>query len=197
MGTLNETNIKILLGTLPVIVTILIAITGYIFTYLHNKRITERNARFERINNQLRNLYGPLYAELTSGQVMWQAFVQKHWPKHNQNAFFNDTHQTTDSEKAIWRHWMRVVFQPHNEHIEKIILENADLLQGDDFPASFIDLISHVGTYKAVIKKWEEGDFSEHTSICNFPGKELMENVEPIYKDLRKKQKELLGLLKR
>jgi hypothetical protein len=191
----DDVMFKIFLTSLPVAASILLALTGYVFTSIHQKRVAERTARLERVNLQLRKLYGPLYAELQTGQAVWAAFAQNFWPAHGQRSYFAEGYATTKKEREVWRHWMTYVFQPHNERIERIILENGDLLEEPELPPSFINLMTHVATYKAVIQKWAKKDFSQIRSISNFPGLELMLTVEPVYHALRNEQVKLLGQL--
>ena len=39
-----------------------------------------------------------------------------------------------------------------------------------------------------------QGDFTEHSSVINFPSEELMAVVEPVYQRLREEQTQLLGM---
>jgi hypothetical protein len=50
------------------IVTITLALIGYVATYLNNIRMSRHQARLERINRQLSELYGPMLATLEGGE---------------------------------------------------------------------------------------------------------------------------------
>lgn len=54
-----------------------------------------------------------------------------------------------------------------------MVIQNADLLEESEVPDCLLTLCAHVAAYKAVLKKWESGDFSESTSIVNFPREEI------------------------
>lgn len=88
---------------------------------------------------------------------------------------------------------MKTVFEPMNSATEKIILQNVDLLESEDIPTAFVDALAHIAAYKAVLHAWEHGDYSEHTSVNNWPHQELMEVVEPELRKLRVRQRELLS----
>jgi len=45
-------------------------------------------------------------------------------------------------------------------------------------PQSFLDLLSHVEVYRVVMRKWKDGDFSEHTAYITYP-----EALEPYVKE--------------
>ena len=49
---------------------------GYLFTYWHTKQTDERKANIDRINEQLRELYGPLLASVTATQSAYTAMVR-------------------------------------------------------------------------------------------------------------------------
>jgi hypothetical protein len=47
---------------LPLVLSVLLALGGYLFTYFYGKKQEQRKNRLERINRQLDELYGPLLA---------------------------------------------------------------------------------------------------------------------------------------
>ena len=87
---------------------------------------------------------------------------------------------------------MSEVFMPINRRMENVIIENAHLIEGKEMPKSFLDLLAHVEVYKAVMKRWEMNDFSEHASYLNFP-EEFRNNVYYTYESLKHRQMELMG----
>jgi hypothetical protein len=161
---------------------------GYIFTYFNDLRISKRTAELERINRQLGELYGPLYALADSSTITFAEFLKRYRP--GQPSFFNTP--PNEDELKIWRLWMSDVFMPTNLKMYDIILNKADLLIEEEMPKCLLDLGAHVAAYKAIMKKWEKHDFSEHQSLLKFPRKELREYVEKSYKELKSKQKRLI-----
>jgi hypothetical protein len=178
---------------LTIVVTISLAFIGYIATYLNNIAVARRKDRLERINLQLRNLYGPLYATDQASMIAWDAFRSRYRPG---GSFFSSTSPPTKEELEAWRLWMSEVFMPLNLRMEKIIVENADLILGDQIPDSFLQFIAHVVAYKPVIKKWQTGDYSEHTSFSNYPT-EIHQHIVSSYIHLKEEQEIILGKLKR
>jgi hypothetical protein len=87
---------------------------------------------------------------------------------------------------------MAEIFMPINLRMEKAIIENAHLIEGAEIPQEFLAFLAHIEVYKAVIKKWERGDFSEHTAYENFP-EQFRPIVAKTYKALKKRQAELIG----
>lgn len=178
---------------LPFAVTIVVATFGWVFTYVHASYRSRKEARLELVNAKLRLLYGPLYSRLLAGSEAWDAFYNSKWPKHGQSGYFTDGFPLSEEEMATWRHWMTHVFHPLNKRLEATIVEHVDLIEGDDLPKVFTDVLAHIHVYDAVLRSWEKGDFSEHTSIINFPADEMMKAVEPVFFELRDEQKKLSG----
>ena len=56
------------------LVTVVVATAGYVAAYLNSLRLAQRKERLERLDRQLRELYGPLYALTQSGDRSWNAF---------------------------------------------------------------------------------------------------------------------------
>jgi hypothetical protein len=189
---LVEKNVPIFISYLPLILTLLVAIGGWIFAYLHTRHQEQRRSKLSLVDKKLRLFYGPLYARLLAGNAAWDAFSKTKWPSHGGQGYFTKGHDVTNAELETWRHWMKNVFHPMNKKLEAIIVENLDLIEGD-IHASFIAALSHIHVYDAVLASWEVGDFSDHTSIINFPAQDLISVVEPVYLRLREEQKTLSG----
>ncbi len=177
---------------LAIVVTIVLAFCGYLVTYVLQRIKSNREVQLSKVNQQLRNLYGPLYSTLKANQAIWDEFHEKLWPKHGQDGYFGDGTNTTKEEEERWRIWMLEVFEPLNARIEKVILENGDLLDESKFPDILVDTLAHIAAYRALYPKWREGDFSVHTSLIDFP-MGLLEAVEPTYHKLLARQRVLSG----
>jgi hypothetical protein len=129
-----------------------------------------------------------LYSLLKSNDQAWQAFRYKNKPR---GSYFDPEDPPDKEELVAWRHYMTVVFMPVNEKMYDIIVSKSDLLIEDEMPECLLKLISHIVIYKAVIKNWEAGNTSEHTSIINFPN-EVKEYVYERFNKLKREQQELL-----
>ena len=186
---MDDSTIKLL----GICVTIIVAVVGWLFVYRNGRTNAARAAQLERVNRQLRDLYGPLYARLAASNRVWDAFWEKHRPAHGKNYYFGSDVTLSDEELLTWRVWMKAVFEPMNAATEKIILNNIDLLESEDIPKAFIDALAHIAAYKAVLDSWERQDYSEHKSVNNWPHQELVAVVEPELKKLRMRQKQLLN----
>jgi hypothetical protein len=74
----------------------------------------------------------------------------------------------------LWRRWMINVFQPMNVKMEDALVNNAQLLVGDQMPPVFLQFISHTESYKAVIAKWTEATENDPDSGAS------LANVSPV-----------------
>ena len=61
-------------------VTILLALLGYLVTYGNNLRLAQRKDRLERVERQLRDLYGPLLSTAEASTRIWNAFRGRYRP---------------------------------------------------------------------------------------------------------------------
>ncbi|MEP7142018.1 MAG: hypothetical protein ABI707_04060 [Ferruginibacter sp.] len=160
------------------------ALAAGVFVYFNNFINDKRKAQLERINKQLGEFYGPLYSLIKSNQIAWEAFCKKHEVKR---VFFDPLDWPSEEKLIAWRLFMNVVFGPAHEKIYEIIVSKSDLLIEDNMPESLLDLISHILIYKTVRAQWKNGDFTEHTSIINFPG-EAQEYISTSFIKLKKEQ---------
>lgn len=169
--------------------TVFVAFVGFAAKYLNDLKIAQRKDKLDRVNRQLKELYGPLLSLTASSNSVWIEFRSKYRP--NVSSYFGDEMPPTDFEKMIWRNWMQTIFIPINEQIYNIILENGDLIIENDFPQPFKDLCAHVASYRPVVEKWTQNDFSEHLALLNYPV-ELKKYVEKGYQELKAEQQWLL-----
>ncbi len=174
-------------------VSILLALFGYLFTWFSSRRSQQQRDQLDRVNDQLSELYGPLFALVESSDIAWRAFRSKHQPN---NRFFSDQHPPTADDLTAWRTWMNTVFMPINTEMVGIIQHNAHLLIESDMPPCLLRLSAHVASFSAVVSQWEQGDLSQHQSLVDYPSEQLLNYVNSAYKLLKQEQAELIGLLK-
>lgn len=177
---------------ITLIATVSLALLGYLLTYWNDLRISKRKEQLELIDKRISEFYGPLYVATQTGRMAYLSLLKK----LNRNDVFADPkNKPTEQDIVEWRIWLTNVFMPNNEFIEKLILEKAYLIQEQEMPNCLLDFITHVSGYKAIIKKWEGGDFSENLSIIDFPV-EVVKYSTDSYQELKRKQLELIGKVK-
>jgi hypothetical protein len=171
-------------------VTIILAFTGYLATYLNSVRLAQRNQRLERIHKQLGEFYGPMYGLIGAESAVFGIFRSIYrTDKH----FFSEHDPPTKEDLEAWRLWMTTVFAPINNRMYELVLSKSDLLIETEMPPCLQELCAHVVGYQMVMKKWEQGDYSEHMSLLPFPQEKLEKYVEDSYNALKSEQATLLG----
>lgn len=171
------------------IVTIALAFLGYIVKYLNDIALVERKDKLDRINKQLGEFYGPLYSLLQSNHQAWLAFREKN---QISGAVFDRKKTLVEEDLVNWRHYIKFVFMPANNKIYEVIVSKSDLLVEDKMPESLLKLITHIIIYRAVVNNWELGNFTEHTSIIDFPN-DASEYICTTFDKLKKEQYRLLN----
>jgi hypothetical protein len=176
------------LTVLTAAVTVALAVLGFIGTYVNNVRLSQRQARLDRVNRQLSELYGPLLAIRGASTEAFDHFVRKHG--------FEPGHYTrgraSEDDLRQWRLWMTTVFMPGNRRLYDLILSKADLLLENDMPPVVLAFCAHVLAYEVVLRRWEDGDFSEHTSLSVWPAA-FDDYAKRSFAALKEEQSRLLG----
>ncbi len=174
------------------VVTIGLAFVGIMAAYITARMHARNKDRLELVNRQLSELYGPLYMASQAGEIAYKELLQKYGRKKD---FFEEGHENPpQKELDEWIVWVKNIFLPLNDLREKIIIEQAHLIIENSAPRCLLDFVTHVVGYKAILVRWEKGDFSEKWSIKDFP-RDLTEYAENSYHDLKKQQARLLNSL--
>jgi hypothetical protein len=180
---------------LPLVVTVFLAFAGYYFTRHNELHVERRKAQIARVDAQLKELYGPLYALSNSNSRAWIEFRKKYRPGHT--AYWDTQDPPSQAEADAWRLWMREVFAPMNQQMETLITAHTDLMEEAAMPAVLLDFIAHTVGYKPVLKAWERNDTSQNTSLIDFPDQDrLLNYARDDYQLLKARQAALLGHLK-
>ena len=180
------------MNLIAIVVSVAALLGGWAFQYLNDRNNRKEEAQLARVNAQLRLLYGPLLALSRANKAVWDKFRVECWPSHGSLSFFDKG--TTEEDAERWRIWTTAVFHPRNEKMEQVILENKDLMEGDeDLEAKLDVFMAHVASYRATIERWNRGDFSVNTALINYP-LGLTKAVQQHYVTLRDEQSRLLGL---
>ena len=170
-------------------IPVFLAFTGYLITYWYNLHLSKRKEQLELINKRLDDFYGPLYITAQAGLSAYQTLLIK----LNRKSIFENTDPPPDDRVLEeWRIWVTTVFMPLNEIRERLILENAHLIREEQIPECLLQFIAHVSVYKAIIRKWELGDFSEHAPLIDYPPG-LIDYLRISYQELKEEQLRLIG----
>jgi hypothetical protein len=166
-----------------VTLTILVAFAGYAITFLSAHMLARRRDKLELVNKRLNEFYGPLYVASEAGNIAYRSLIKKQGKTQSE--------PIRDEDLKEWVLWMRTIFIPLNEIREKIIIENAHLIVEEHMPQCLLDFVTHVVGYKAVLRKWADGDFSERRSTIGWPP-EFDVYVKTSYAALKAEQMRLM-----
>jgi hypothetical protein len=182
-------------------------------------KMEDRKTRRQYISDQIRYLYSPVMALCENRDGAFNQLIALHRPELRRTPpphyYFDETERTPE-QLHQWRLWRKEVFQPLLEDMQKIILQNAHLIDDAELPGYFNDLFAHISAYRAIIKHWadviekdetnntnkineqhqdEDGTYRPvvpHTASENFPD-ELREAISQKFDELKKEQTQLLG----
>jgi len=165
------------------ILTVLVAFTGYALTFVSSHILARRRDKLELVNKRLNEFYGPLYVASEAGNIAYRSLLSKQGKTRSE--------PITDDELKDWVLWMRTIFIPLNEIREKIIIEKAHLIIEEQMPQCLLDFVTHVVGYKAVLRKWADGDYTERRSTIGWPP-EFDVYVRQSYAALKSEQMRLM-----
>ncbi|MGD0731511.1 MAG: hypothetical protein ABR956_09610 [Terracidiphilus sp.] len=169
--------------------TVILAFAGYLTTFMSARILARRKDKLDLVNRRLNEFYGPLYVASQAGNIAYRSLLKKQGK--------TQSFPILDEEMKEWVLWMTTIFMPLNDVREKIIIEKAYLIVEEQMPRCLLDFVTHVVGYKAVLAKWNEGDYSERRSTIGWPP-EFDIYVERSYAALKAEQTLLLdGALQR
>ena len=148
--------------------TVGLAILGYISTALHTLRAQQHGARVERVNEQLKALYGPLLACVTASKSSYGAMLRQLEASGISPSQFRSAVRADPTGPAAqaYRTWVRTVLMPLSEKAASLVIERADLLEGSGgIEPLLLQLVSHVSAYKVLLQRWRDGQSAEQSAI--------------------------------
>ncbi len=125
------------------VVTIVLAFTGYLATYFYGLQLSKRKERLDLVDKRIKDFYGPLYISTEAGRISYETLLEK----MGKSAVFDMDNPPTVDELAEWRIWSKSVFMPLNEYREKLILENAYIIH--------MTLNANLGPSKSIRKRFK------------------------------------------
>lgn len=173
-----------------ILATVIVAFTGYLFTYWSNLRNARHQAELELVNRRLNKFYGPLYIIVRTTDIAYQEHLSK-----QRNQIHEPHRKLSTKEREDYRAWVMGVYSPMAEKLSELILNGAHLIREEKMPLALLNLIAHVSVTKALIYKLETGDYSELNPTIDYPFKEIMAYAEKSYSELKAQQLKLIGIL--
>lgn len=164
--------------------SVLVAVLVFLLNQRAQVRQELRLARLERVNSQLRELYGPLNALVDVNERIWESLRQSHLPPQ--------ANRKPGSDESYWRKWRDNALMPTNRKIRDLIIEHADLLVETDVPVPLRDFCAHVTALELVIAA--EADNNEESILISHPGAAFVTYVRDAFSQLKSEQQRLLQM---
>jgi hypothetical protein len=166
---------------------ILTAILAAVLSYAYGHRLQRRKARLDRLNAQLEQLYGPLYATLEASRIAYRRFLDQMRPG-SASLFDPNGSPPTKSQLRLFRQWVETVSHPRAVHAFDLITSRAHLLIESEMPECLLQFLAHKSGYDVLTRRWKERDFSEHLSVVRDPGDELYNYLRRSFTQLKLEQ---------
>ena len=153
----------------------------------------------ERVNEQLKCLYGPLLACVTASKSSYEAMLRQaavHCgsSKLTPDQFRQAVRASPNGTVATaYRHWVRDVLMPLSERAARTVMERADLLEGSEISPLLLQLVAHVSAYRVILRRWEEGDTHADQSAIPFPD-DLGRWASEAFDKLKQRQASMSGI---
>jgi hypothetical protein len=148
---------------------------------------TAPTARLDRLNAQLQEFYGPLYAIFQAEHIAHLKFVDTLRPGSS-TLFAPDVPPLNDDELALWRLWAQSTHQHRSSRAYEVIISKAHLLIEDEMPQCLLAFCAHKAGYDVLIERWKQQDYSEHLSVVRHPGDELRDYLRESFTRLKREQ---------
>jgi hypothetical protein len=166
---------------------------GFLLTHWSTTRQNRVRSQLTRLERQLSQLYGPLYAMTQSNGIAYRAMRDRYDPEH---LFDQRTAESiariSAEQRDIYRLWMITVLQPTSRKACDLLLMHADLLLDETMPVCAMQYFTHVRGYEAVLAQWESGDHAELFSLVPYP-QQFTDYVAASFGTLQTQQAKLLA----
>lgn len=160
--------------------SILVAVLAYLLNQRGQVLQERRRARLDRVNAQLRELYGPLHAWLDVNERIWEVLRASHLPPRES--------RRPDADSATWRGWRDHSLMPANRRMRDLIVEHADLILESAIPVPLLTFCAHVSALEVAI---ETASPLEH-ALIGHPGAAYVSYVRDAFSALKAEQRQLL-----
>lgn len=174
------------------------ALGGSLFTFYNTLKADQRNHTISRINDQVKDFYGPLLACITASKSSYDAMIRQHSPDGTVSGFVAAIRENPEGvEGCMYRDWVMTVLQPLNEKAADTIINNLNLLESPSsgkpiVPPSLLKFVAHVSSLRVVIEQWRKGNVGEW-SVVSYPN-DLLDIVSEDFRRITRKQQKLLGI---
>jgi hypothetical protein len=180
----------------PAVITasasIVVAVLVFMLNRSHQFYFERRQVELSRINAQLRDLYGPLYALVQVNEMIWDAM------KDNSIIPSRDSRikiqELNNDSLETWKTWLNNSLMPINLRMRELIIGYADLIIENQIPNTLLTFCAHVSTYEVLLRSEGEEGLTLRDALIRHPGDEFVDYFGRSFVTLKAEQARLLAL---
>lgn len=178
------------IGLLTIAVSVLLAAISFVVRNVQSERARVLASREAFLSDQLRLLYGPLYAMSKANDAAYHAFRSTF---AHAGLVYDPIADLSAEERGTWMLWTKTVFQPANLRMRDVIERNAHLFSDVQLPPVVIEFLAHTESYQALIETWTDDTAAGHREAAPFP-QEFADYIEREYLRVSSEHARLVGL---
>ncbi len=175
----------------PAVITasasIVVAVAVFIANQFAQLRNERRHTAIARVDAQLRELYGPLFALVVVNEHLWTAMRGARLPDRDRRR--SGSLSAVQAEE--WQRWLQQGLMPANVKMRDLIVQHADLVVEDDMPTTLLDFCAHVASYEVYMAGMN--DEEEGRALVGHPGAPYVTYVRDRFASLKAEQARLLA----
>jgi hypothetical protein len=148
------------------------------------------DARLKLLGDQLRDLYGPLVCLVHEGAQSFRDVLAEIGRDHVRI----QGRAAGDPEVQTWIFWSEAALLPRNQAVMDLLTSNTHLIDGDEFPDSFVRFIEHHRSWQVRHERWRQHgiEYDWHSRVEWPSGFES--DVLSTFSRLKREQNKLLNL---
>lgn len=167
----------------------LLLILSYLANGQLNRSADRRKAKVRFVEEQLKSLYGPLYAISVSNEGIYQRFYEEN-PDLVKRVLASEP--LTSTEEVVRQTWNAAVFQPSNRRMRSIIEQNAHLFTTETMPTVVSEFLAHVENWEAILHENKPVGTEPLKELIAFPAG-FPEYVKEQYQVVSRRHAALIG----
>ncbi|XP_039255317.1 uncharacterized protein LOC120332178 [Styela clava] len=181
-----------------------VAVTSFFLNARYERIQVQKEIKLNRIQSQIKDLYGPLYGNRLVSDTSYRAVMKSH---KGLKKYLSEARRKKDAEMIhCWRSYVWNVLYPLDKAAVDLILNNAHLIAQGEFPKEFEQLLMHAARMEFVMESWKNDDGAlesakrfdddDYLEVSNASGlifrTQILTHVKQKYDTLRDEQKQIL-----